>query len=144
MKLSRARTIPAAPEEVWRVVSDPWHLPRWWPRTERVEGVSERGWTSVLATPRGGRGVRADYSVEAAEAPRRFRWRQELEGTPFERIFTDWAAEATLEPAGDGTRVRLTVESAGRGWARFGGFMVRRAMRRLLDDALRGLAEIIR
>ncbi len=47
------------------VVTDPYHLPRWWPNTQRVENVSEgdpadRSWTQVLVT-RDGRGVRADY-----------------------------------------------------------------------------------
>jgi carbon monoxide dehydrogenase subunit G len=88
--------------------------------------------------------VRADYAFEASEPPHRLRWHQELEGTPFERLFSEWAAEARLEPAGDGaTRVRLEVESHGRGWARFGGFMVRRAMKRLLDDALAGLEQVL-
>jgi uncharacterized protein YndB with AHSA1/START domain len=141
VKVARSRTVAAAPEDVWRLVSDPYHLPRWWPRTERVEGVSERGWTSVLGSPRGGgRSVRADYVLVASEAPRRRRWAQELEGTPFERLFSAWAAEVQLEPAGEGAaRVRLLVESQGRGWARFGGFMVRRAMKRLLDEALDNL-----
>jgi uncharacterized protein YndB with AHSA1/START domain len=141
--VSRSRTIPVPPEEVWRLVCDPYHLPRWWPRTERVEAVSETGWTSVLGSPRGGRSVRADYVVTASEPPRRRRWQQELEGTPFERIFTSWAAEVQLAPAGEGTKVKLIVESQGRGWARFGSFMVRRAMKRLLDEALTGLGEAL-
>jgi carbon monoxide dehydrogenase subunit G len=48
-----------------------------------------------------------------------------------------------LAPAGEGTKVKLIVESQGRGWARFGSFMVRRAMKRLLDEALTGLGEAL-
>ena len=140
MRIARTRKLAASPDAVWEVVKDPYHLPRWWPRTERVEGVTETGWTSVLGSPKGGgRSVRADYTLETSEPGRRRRWRQELENTPFERIFSAWAAEVVLEPAGEGTKVRLLVESQGRGWARFGGFMVRRAMKRLLDEALDGL-----
>ncbi|MGH2855564.1 MAG: SRPBCC family protein, partial [Solirubrobacteraceae bacterium] len=35
----RTRTIAAPAGEVWELVSDPHHLPRWWPRVARVEGV---------------------------------------------------------------------------------------------------------
>jgi uncharacterized protein YndB with AHSA1/START domain len=143
VKVARNRTIAAPPEDVWRVVADPWHMPRWWPRTDRVEGVTDDAWTSLLSSSRGGRTVRADYTFEAREEPRRVRWRQDLEGTPFERLFVGWAAEAQLEPADGGTRVRLVIESSGRGWARFGGFMVRKAMKRLLDDALAGLERAV-
>src|ERR687894_335749 len=35
----RAATVAAPPQEVWEVVSDPHHLPRWWPGVQRVEEV---------------------------------------------------------------------------------------------------------
>ena len=35
----RSRTLRATPEEVWAIVGDAYHLPRWWPRVTRVEGV---------------------------------------------------------------------------------------------------------
>ena len=33
----RSRTFAAEPNRVWSIVGDAHHLPRWWPRVERVE-----------------------------------------------------------------------------------------------------------
>ena len=74
----------AAPlERVWNVVSDPYSLPRWWPRVQRVEEVSDRGWTMVLVSDRG-KPVRADYTLARAEPMELLEWQQELDETPFE------------------------------------------------------------
>ena len=40
MIVRRSRTVAAPVDDVWRIVRDPYHLPRWWPKTQRVEGVS--------------------------------------------------------------------------------------------------------
>ena len=131
--------MPAAPEAVWRLVADPRALPRWWPRIERVEGVTAEGWTAVLRSTRG-RAVRADWRLEAHEPAGRRAWAQELDGTPFAQVLRERRVEARLEPAGDGTRVTIELRQRGRGMARFGRFMLRRAARKELDDALDGLA----
>jgi len=47
-----------------------------------------------------------------------------------------------LEPAAAGTRVTLELRQRLRGSARLGAFLVRRAARRQLDDALTRLAEL--
>jgi len=138
----RKRTISAPAEDVWRLATDPHHLPRWWPATERVESVSRAGWTSVLGTPRG-RAVRADYSVVTTEPPRLARWKQDVDGTPFERLFSEVGYELRLEPADGGTAVSLSVDQQPRGWARFGRLQIRLAARRQLDEALRGLAAVL-
>jgi uncharacterized protein YndB with AHSA1/START domain len=138
----RSRTVAAPADEVWRIVRDPYHLPRWWPRTQRVEGVSSAGWTSVLVTDKG-RSVRADYRVEASKGGERRRWSQELEGTPFERLFGEVIYDLSLARGGDGTEVAIEMRQKPRGWARFGGLMLRRAGRRQLDEALDGLAGLL-
>jgi len=135
---TRTRTVGASPEVVWALVADPYALPRWWPRTERVEGVSANGWTALLRSPRG-RAVRADWRLEVEERPRRRAWAQQLEGTPFAKVLAERRVEARLEPAPAGTRLTLELRQRGRGWSRFGGFMLRRAARRELDAALDGL-----
>ena len=61
--MRRSRTVPVPLDDVWAVVGDPHHLPRWWPLTERVEAVDPQAWTSVLRSDRG-KVVRADYRVE--------------------------------------------------------------------------------
>ena len=134
----RSRTVAAPPERVWEVVGDPHHLPRWWPKVTRVEAVTDEHFTEVLTTL-DGRSLRADFRVVDSRAPERRAWEQELEGTPFERVFSAASTEVKLLPDGDGTRVTVVVRQQVRGSARLGGFMVRRATGRVLDEALDAL-----
>lgn len=138
-RISRARTIPAPRDDVWDVVSDPYHLPRWWPRVQRVEEVVGNAWTKVMISSRG-RAVRSDYTRIETDAPRRMLWRHEVDESPFEGLLAESTIELELEPEGeDRTRVRLTADQSLRGKTRFGGMMVRRATKRNLDEALEGL-----
>ncbi len=135
----RSRTLRATPEEIWAIVGDAHHLPRWWPRVTRVEGVDGDAFTQVLTTAKGVP-VRADFRVVESVAPGLRRWEQELVNTPFERILAASAIEVRLEPGGDAaTRVGITLAQRLRGLGLLGGVMVRRAGRRQLDDALDGL-----
>jgi uncharacterized protein YndB with AHSA1/START domain len=142
-RVSRSRTIGAAPARVWDLVSDPYSLPRWWPRIVRVEDVQGKGersrWTAVLQTERGA-SVRADYRCSASTNGARFAWKQDLDGTPFERILRESEVEVLLEPEGqESTRVRLSSSERLRGLARLGSAMMRGATRRRLDEALDGM-----
>ncbi len=78
-RVTRRRTISAPRPEVWALVSDPYSLPRWWPRTMRVESVEGEGadaqWTKVLGTAEG-RGVRADFRCRERVEGERFGWEQ--------------------------------------------------------------------
>ena len=139
----RSRTLPAAPDDVWRVVGDPNHLPRWWPKVQRVEGVDAHAFTKVFGTSKG-RPVRADFRVAEVEAPRRRRWVQVVEGSPFERILLSAEEVAVVEQGGDGTTVTLETRQKLRGLSKLGGFIVRRATRRQLDEALDALERIVR
>jgi uncharacterized protein YndB with AHSA1/START domain len=124
---------------VWDVVGDPHHLPRWWPRVQRVEAVEGGRWTSVFATDRG-RTVRADFEVLRSSAGQAVAWRQDLEGSPFGRVLEDAVTEVRLEgEGGAATRVTVELRQKLRGFARLAPFLVRRANRRLLDEALDGL-----
>ena len=140
----RSRVIAAEPEELWTIVSDPHHRPRWWPGVERVEEASRERWTEVFRSRRG-RTVRADFTRVEAERPRRLRWRQDVEATPFERFLAEAISEIRLEPDEGGerrTRVELETRQRLRGAARIGGYLFRGAARRQLDEALTGLEEI--
>jgi uncharacterized protein YndB with AHSA1/START domain len=64
----RTRTFRASPQELWAIVGDAYHLPRWWPRVTRVESVDDDGFTEVLQTERG-TPVRADFRVVSSRAP---------------------------------------------------------------------------
>lgn len=135
----RKRAIPAPADAIWQLVSDPYHLPRWWPRVDRVEDVSEEAWTTVTRSARG-RAVRADYTRVYTDPPNRLVWRQELAQTPFERFLREAVMGVLLEEAGGETKVELRSVRKLRGLARFGGIQMRRAAKRELDEALDGLA----
>jgi uncharacterized protein YndB with AHSA1/START domain len=143
-KVSRTRVIDAPRERVWALVSDPHHLPRWWPKALRVEDVrGEPGskrtqWTLVLGTAKG-RGVRADYKVTSAAAGERYVWEQRVEETPFERIVRSAEVTLLLEPQDGGTAVTLMTNERLKGLSRLGSTMMRGAAKRRLDEALEGI-----
>jgi uncharacterized protein YndB with AHSA1/START domain len=146
----RSRTIAAPLNAVWEIVADPHHLPRWWPRVERVEDVRGSDFTEVMRTGKG-RVVRADFEhLSADEAARAVSWSQRVEGTPFARVLRSAETEVRLaagqgeEPtAGAATEVTIELRQSLSGFfPRFGGFMVRRAAAETLDDALDGLERI--
>jgi uncharacterized protein YndB with AHSA1/START domain len=157
----RSRTIAAPLQELWELIGDPHHLPRWWPRVTRVEDVEPDAFTEVMRT-RKGKLVRADYNVALRdEHEHTIVWAQRVEGTPFEQVLSSAETQLWLlapEP-GTGaaaTRTEVTIElrqsmvrysnrSSGlfMGMApRLGGTMVRRAAAATLDEALDGLERI--
>jgi len=135
----RSRDLAAAPDAVWQVVGDPYHLPRWWPRVSRVEAVAGGRFTEVLQGTRSGRAVRADFRIEEKRRGELLRFSQEVAGSPFERVLREAETQIAIAPAGAGTRVSLTLRQRLRGMSRLGGFLVRRATRKVLDEALDGL-----
>src|SRR3954452_20844603 len=148
-RVTRTRTIVAPRERVWELVSDPHHLPRWYPRAVRVEDVRQMGsgkrsrWTTVLGTERG-KGVRADFRCTSAAAGERYVWEQEIEGTPFQRILRFSRLEIELAEGGDrGTHVRLSSAERLKGLSRLGSPMMRMATRRRLDEALDGIERAV-
>jgi uncharacterized protein YndB with AHSA1/START domain len=165
----RSRKIAAPAEELWDVICDPHHLPRWWPRVTRVEDVDSGAFTEVMRT-RKGKLVRADFRVAACdEAERTLTWTQLLAGTPFARVLHSAETQLWLAPAQAGAppsrgggageppraativSIELRQELAGYSQssglfmgfsARFGSPMVRRAARATIDEALDGLERI--
>jgi uncharacterized protein YndB with AHSA1/START domain len=143
-RVTRKRRIEAPVGEVWRLVSDPYSLPRWWPRTARVENVERRSggrrsqWTKVLETTEG-RGVRADYRCLSSAEGERYVWEQQLEGTPFERHLKASKVEIGLRERGEGTEVSLASVQTMKGMSRLGSPMLRRGQGAILDEALDGI-----
>jgi uncharacterized protein YndB with AHSA1/START domain len=131
-------------ERVWDVVSDPYSLPRWWPRVTRVEEVSDEGWTMVLVSDRG-KPIRADYTLAQARPMELLEWQQELEETPFERMLSASRLVIELERDEDAgaTAVALRSTERLRGLARLGSPMVRRATRKRLSQALEQLGDLV-
>jgi uncharacterized protein YndB with AHSA1/START domain len=141
---SRSRTIAAPAEDLWEVINDPHHLPRWWPRVTRVEDVEETAFTEVMKT-RKGKLVRADFElIETDQQARRIIWSQQVEGTPFARLLRSAETEVRLEAdTAQATKVTIELRQVLNGMSpRFGGFMVRRAAHATLDEALNGLERI--
>jgi uncharacterized protein YndB with AHSA1/START domain len=160
-----SRTIAAPADDLWAVVSDPHHLPRWWPRVTRVEDVQDDAFTEVLVSERG-KLVRADYLLRRVEEGRALVWEQLVEGTPFARVLSSAETELTLEPAdehdpgapatmvtiemrqtlsrGDGRPTALGARSRlfGPMVPKLGGWMVRRAAAATVKEALDGLERI--
>jgi uncharacterized protein YndB with AHSA1/START domain len=163
--------IAASAEELWAVINDPHHLPRWWPRVARVEDVEGDAFTEVMRTAKG-KTVRADFTlVEADERARSLRWSQRVEGTPFARVLKSAETEVRLAPASEGpsssprpadpaptggdgrdpatsdvgatTEVTIELHQTLNGFlARIGAFLVRRAAAATIDEALDGLERI--
>jgi hypothetical protein len=106
-----------------------------------MEGVAEDRWTQVFITKKG-RPVRADFHLLESEAPWRRSWEQEIPGTPFERVLSESITDVMLEPVGGGTQVTISQRQRLRGANRTGGFLLRRATRQKLDEALDGLERI--
>ena len=143
-RVTRTRTLEAPVGDVWKLVSDPYNLPRWWPRTSRVENVDRKDggrrtqWTKVLQTAEG-RGVRADFRCVSSAERERYVWEQELAGTPFERHLKSLRVEVGLRESDGGTEVRLTEEQTLKGMSKLGSPLMRRARVAILDEALDGL-----
>lgn len=147
-KVTRRRTIAAPVDEVWELVSDPYSLPRWWPRTSRVESVDRKPegrrsqWTKVLETAEG-RGVRADFRCLSSAAGERYVWEQQLAGTPFERHLRRSTIEVGLRGEDGGTAVSLTSEQKLRGLSRLGSPLMRGGQGKILDQALDGIEQAL-
>jgi len=143
-RVTRKRTVEASIGDVWKLVSDPYNLPRWWPRTARVENVDAKPggkrtrWTKVLQTAEG-RGVRADFRCVSSAERERYAWEQELEGTPFERHLSALRVEVGLRERDGGTQVSLTEEQTLKGMSKLGSPLMRRARGEILDEALAGI-----
>jgi uncharacterized protein YndB with AHSA1/START domain len=143
-RVSRRRTIEAPVDEVWKLVSDPYNLPRWWPRTSRVENVERKSagrrsqWTKVLETAEG-RGVRADYRCLSSAQNERFVWEQQLEGTPFARHLRRSEVAVGMRAEGDATAVELSSIQTMKGMSRIGSPMLRHGQGAILDEALDGI-----
>jgi uncharacterized protein YndB with AHSA1/START domain len=146
--VSRRRVIGAPVEDVWALVADPYHLPRWWPRVTRVENVEggagekRARWTAVLGTE-AGRGVRADFRCLSAARNERYLWEQEVEDTPFERILKGAETEVRMRRAEGGTEVTVEIRQSLRGLSRLGSPLMRRATSRTLNEALDGLDQAL-
>ena len=136
-----SRSIPAVQAELWELLSDPHHQPRWWPNVERMEAVGDGGFTQVLKTKRG-KPIRADFAIVERHPPWMVVWEQQLPGTPFARVLSESVMQVNLEPAGGATLVTLSHRLKPRGYSRTGGFLIGRDTSKQLERLLDGIARL--
>jgi uncharacterized protein YndB with AHSA1/START domain len=149
-----SRTIAAPAPDLWRLISDPHHLPRWWPRVTRVEDVREDAFTEVMKT-RKGKTVRADFDVVRSDQQEGVVvWEQRLAGTPFAGVLSVSETELRVVPrAADASEVTIEMrqELSGQAGSTVGGRslmpsmgrrMVKRAATKMIEEALNGLEQI--
>jgi carbon monoxide dehydrogenase subunit G len=140
--VKRRAVVAATPPIVWQTVADPHQLSRWWPRVQRVEGVDGRGFTEVLRSDKGAT-VRADFRIAVKHKPTAIAWAQDIDGTPFAKLLRSSETRVTLAAAGpDATTVEVRLDQKLHGVSRLGGFLVRRAARKQVDDALAALVDL--
>ena len=143
-RVTRKRTIGAPIGEVWKLVSDPYSLPRWWPRTGRVENVEQKAagrrsqWTKVLETAEG-RGVRADFRCLSSAEGERYVCEQQLEDTPFAKHLRSSVVEIGLRSRDGKTQVSIASVQTLKGMSRMGSPMMRRGQGLILEEALDGI-----
>ena len=104
-RISREVVIDAPPDVVWAIVTEPRHVARWFSDEAEIE---LRPGGAMLLTWHGHGAYRAH--VEAVEPPRRFAFRWLLREGFEPGEGTSTLVEFTLEPEGEGTRLRV-VES---------------------------------
>jgi uncharacterized protein YndB with AHSA1/START domain len=108
LTVRRSRTIDASPEDLWQVLGDPHHLPRWWPRVSRVEAVEDNAFTEVLTGP-SGKNVRADFKLLEQVERQRIVWSQQVENTPFARVLRSAETEIILAGSSERDATRNSV-----------------------------------
>jgi uncharacterized protein YndB with AHSA1/START domain len=113
--IEREIRIDASPEIVFEVVSDPAHVRQWWPDEARYEVVP--GSTGEIVFTKDGEKLPVAFQVVDAIPGRlfSFRWTHP-EGEQF-REDNSFLVTFVLEPAGDGTLLRMTETGfRERGW----------------------------
>lgn len=141
--VSRSGPVAATEDRVWEMIADPGRLPRWWPGVQRVESGAENRFTMVSTTSQG-RTVRSDFEISDAVPEETVRWSQLLRDSPQAGVLRSCEIAIRIEPAPTGTLVTIEQRLRLRGWSVTGGWMLKRATRDRLDQALAALAATVR
>ena len=115
IEVMREREVPAAPEDLWPVVSDPARLADWFDFAEGAEVIDGEPGVGQRRRMHGSWGRKKseiDQRIVEWEPPSRLAWEHEaerLDGKPAPRFAAETRFSIKLEPAGGRlTRVRLT------------------------------------
>jgi uncharacterized protein YndB with AHSA1/START domain len=146
--VAAARTILAAPDEIWPLLDDPTRLGEWLAFADTGElldgeGVGRR---QRMHGHWGRKSSEIDQVVVAHEPPRRLAWRHEaerLDGRPAPRFAASTLFQMTLEPRGD-TATLVELRSRQEPASRLRGVVIRLFGRRevatKLEESLDRLA----
>ena len=135
MKYEHEVEIERAPEDVYAFLSDPENLPKWQHEVLEVRLESDTRFTEVRTFI--GRRVESTIEIIAAEPGREFSIRSGVGPVHF-------AVRHLLEPAGEGTRLRVMGESEGAGGIfKLGGRLLHRAVERRAREDFRRLKELL-
>ena len=141
IEVTAERSIPAPPDALWPLVSDPARLPDWFTFAERVEvlddGPDGPGQRRRQHGHWGKRRSEVDQVITRWEPGRALAWRHEAErlnGKPAPRFAASTDFTIELVPDGAGTRVRLRSAQVPAGPLR--GLVIRAFGRREVATAL--------
>lgn len=141
IEVTAERSIPAPPDALWPLVSDPARLPDWFTFAERVEVLDDDpdgpGQRRRQYGHWGKRESEVDQLITRWEPPRALAWRHQAErlnGKPAPRFAASTDFTIELVPDGAGTRVRLRSAQVPAGPLR--GLVIRAFGRREVATAL--------
>jgi uncharacterized protein YndB with AHSA1/START domain len=142
------RSIAAAPDALWPLVSDPGRLPDWFALADRVEVLEGADGPGQLRRQHGHWGRKrseVDQRITRWDPPSALAWTHEaerLEGKPAPRFSASTDFSIELLPDGAGTLVRLCSAQVPAGPLR--GVVIRAFGRRELEKSLDRLAAATR
>jgi uncharacterized protein YndB with AHSA1/START domain len=115
--IEREIHVEASPEVVFEVVSSPEHLKEWWPDEAHVEAVAGATGRVVFHRPAPEEAHVVPITVVEALPPRVFSFRWVYDEGEVPGPSNSLLVTFELEPAGEGTRVRMTESGfRERGW----------------------------
>ena len=143
--VTTARTIPAAPDDIWALLDDPARLGEWLAFADRGEllegdGVGRR---QRMHGRWGRKRSEIDQVVVEHDPPRRLAWRHEaerLDGRPAPRFAASTLFSMTLEPEGPGA-TRVSLRSQQEPASALRGFVIRLFGRREIAGKLEESAD---
>ena len=115
--IEREIHVDASPEVVFEVVSSPEHLKEWWPDEAEIEPTAGVTGRIVFHRAAPEEALVVPIMVVDAQPPRRFSFRWVYEAGAVPGPGNSLLVTFDLEPAGNGTRVRMTETGfRERGW----------------------------
>ena len=126
------------PDEVFAYATDPANVPEWQSSAleTTVNGPLQAGATGREVRTFLGRRMESTIRIEEYEPPRRFVLQVTSGPVPFH-------VEQTVEPAGEGSRIRVVMEGEPDGFFKLAGSLVERGIRRELDGNFATLKDIL-